>query len=140
MDDPGADPQQRPNARIAVCSVAPAWLFWYQLIMASSIIIGSNKKKRGRPALYEGSDGMGAQQIGLRMPPPDLAAVDAWIANQPKPKPSRPEAIRRLVARGLKAKGKWTTATTKVGLPIESSEAIRRLVETGLKATSSHGK
>jgi hypothetical protein len=78
-------------------SLAPAWLFWYQLIMGN----GSSKKKRGRPALYEGSDGKGAQQIGLRLPPPGLAAVDAWIATQPKPKLSRPEAIRRLVELGL---------------------------------------
>jgi hypothetical protein len=34
-----------------------------------------------------------------------LRPLDAWIAKQ-KPKPSRPEAIRRLVELGLKAKGK----------------------------------
>jgi len=85
-------------------ALAPARLFWYQLIMAKSTIIGSSKKKRGRPALYEGSNGRGAPQIGLRHPPDDLAAVDAWIAKQAKPKPSRPEAIRRLVELGLKVK------------------------------------
>jgi hypothetical protein len=74
--------------------------------MAKSIITGSSKKKRGRPVLYEGSEGKGAPQIGLRLPPPELAAVDAWIATQPKPKPSRPVAIRRLVELGLKAKGR----------------------------------
>jgi hypothetical protein len=72
--------------------------------MAKSIIIGSSKKKRGRPTLYEGSNGKGAPQIGLRLPPDDLARVDGWIAKQAKPKPSRPEAIRRLVEMGLKAK------------------------------------
>jgi hypothetical protein len=72
--------------------------------MAKSTIIGSSKKKRGRPALYEGSNGKGAPQIGLRLPPNDLARVDVWIAKQAKPKPSRPEAIRRLVEMGLKAK------------------------------------
>jgi hypothetical protein len=85
-------------------SLAPARLFWYQLIMAKSTIIDSRKKKRGRPALYEGSNGKGAPQIGLRLPPDDLAAVDGWIAKQAKPKPSRHEAIRRLVELGLKAK------------------------------------
>jgi hypothetical protein len=35
-----------------------------------------------------------------------LAAVDAWIAKQKEPDLSRPEAIRRLVELGLKAKGK----------------------------------
>ena len=74
--------------------------------MAKSKIIGSSKKKRGRPALYEGSNGKGAPQIGLRLPPDDLAAVDAWIAKRKEPDLSRPEAIRRLVAIGLKAKGK----------------------------------
>jgi hypothetical protein len=72
--------------------------------MAKSIITGSSKKKRGRPA-YEGSKGKGAPQIGLRLPPDDLAAVDAWIAEQKGPELlSRPEAIRRLVELGLKAK------------------------------------
>jgi hypothetical protein len=69
--------------------------------MAGSTITGSSKKKRGRPALYEGSEGKGAPQIGLRLPPPELAAVDAWIVKQPKPRPSRPVAIRRLVEIGL---------------------------------------
>jgi hypothetical protein len=86
--------------------LAPACLFWYQLIMVKSIITGISKKKRGRPALYEGSEGKGAPQIGLRLPPPELAAVDGWIAKQPKPRPSRPVAIRRLVELGLKAKAK----------------------------------
>ncbi len=81
-------------------------LLWYQLIMAKSTITGSSKKKRGRPTLYEGSEGKGAPQIGPRLPPAELAAVDGWIAKQPKPKPSRPGAIRRLVELGMKAKGK----------------------------------
>jgi hypothetical protein len=71
--------------------------------MAKSIITGSSKKKRGRPALYEGSKGKGAPQIGLRLPPSELASIDAWIREQPKPKASRPVAIRRLVELGLKA-------------------------------------
>jgi hypothetical protein len=94
------------RAGAKVTSLAPAGLFWYQLIMAKSTIIGSSKKKRGRPALYEGSNGKGAPQIGLRLPPDDLAAVDAWIAKRKDPDLSRPEAIRRLVELGLKAKGK----------------------------------
>jgi hypothetical protein len=32
-----------------------------------------------------------------------LAAVDAWIARQPEPKPSRSDAIRRLIEKGLVA-------------------------------------
>jgi hypothetical protein len=41
--------------------------------------------------------------IVVRVQPPALDALDAWIARQPEPKPSRPEAVRRLVDRGLKA-------------------------------------
>jgi len=69
--------------------------------MAKSTITGSSKKRRGRPTLYEGSKGKGAPQIGLRLPPPELAAIDGWIAKQPKPRPSRPAAVRRLVELGL---------------------------------------
>jgi hypothetical protein len=33
--------------------------------------------------------------------PEMAAAIDAWIAAQPEPRPSRPEAIRRLLAEAL---------------------------------------
>jgi hypothetical protein len=39
--------------------------------------------------------------IGVRLLPDPLAQLDAWIAAQPDPKPSRPEAIRQLVEKGL---------------------------------------
>jgi hypothetical protein len=42
----------------------------------------------------------------VRVPPAELEPIDAWVKAQPKPRPSRPEAIRRLVELGLKAKGK----------------------------------
>jgi hypothetical protein len=89
---------------LALESFPEACFLWYQLIMAKATITGSSKKKRGRPALYEGSNGKGAPQIGLRLPPDDLAAVDAWIAKQKEPALSRPEAIRRLVELGLTVK------------------------------------
>jgi Arc/MetJ-type ribon-helix-helix transcriptional regulator len=38
---------------------------------------------------------------GLRMPPELEAAIDAWIDRQSEPKPSRSEAIRRLIKRGF---------------------------------------
>jgi Arc/MetJ-type ribon-helix-helix transcriptional regulator len=38
---------------------------------------------------------------GVRMPPELESKIDAWIERQPEPKPSRSEAIRRLVVRGL---------------------------------------
>jgi hypothetical protein len=39
----------------------------------------------------------------VRMPPASLARLDAWIADQPEPKPSRPEAARRLIEMALAA-------------------------------------
>ena len=38
---------------------------------------------------------------GVRMPPELEAAITAWIERQPDPKPSRSEAIRRLIEMGL---------------------------------------
>jgi hypothetical protein len=40
----------------------------------------------------------------VRVPPIELSHIDVWIKAQPKPRPSRPEAIRRLVEIGLKVK------------------------------------
>ena len=42
--------------------------------------------------------------IGVRMLDQPLAALDAWITRQKEPALTRPEAIRRLVELGLKAK------------------------------------
>ena len=41
-------------------------------------------------------------QIGVRLQPPQLAALDAWIERQPGT-PSRAEAIRQLLAPALLA-------------------------------------
>jgi hypothetical protein len=54
------------------------------------------KRKPGRPAVN-------ATPITVRVLPDHLAAIDTWIAHQPD-KLSRPEAIRRLVEKGLKAR------------------------------------
>jgi hypothetical protein len=48
---------------------------------------------------------VGAILIGVRVPPADVVTLDAWIKKQ-DPGLSRPEAIRRLVEIGLKAKGR----------------------------------
>jgi hypothetical protein len=42
-----------------------------------------------------------ATPITVRMPPADLSRLDDWIAAQPEPRPSRPEAILRLVEKAL---------------------------------------
>lgn len=47
-----------------------------------------------------------ATPITLRLRPDVLTALDAWIAEQPDPKPSRPAAIRGFVEAGLHMLGK----------------------------------
>ena len=42
----------------------------------------------------------GQEDVTIRLLAPDLAALDAWIAAQPD-KPSRAEAVRRLMQKGL---------------------------------------
>jgi hypothetical protein len=66
--------------------------------MTSSRLSGT-KKRIGRPRV-------GSTSVNVRLPPAELAAVDAWIAKQDDPQPSRPEAIRRLLAQALAAKGR----------------------------------
>ncbi|WP_319798224.1 hypothetical protein [Nitrobacter sp.] len=58
----------------------------------------TEKRGRGRPASNPTS-------IHLTLAPAPLAEVDKWIATQ-EIGLSRPEAIRRLVEMGLKAKAK----------------------------------
>jgi hypothetical protein len=59
------------------------------------------KKKRGRPV----TTGKGTL-IGVRLLDEPLATLDEWIARQKDAELTRPEAIRRLVELGLKAKTK----------------------------------
>jgi hypothetical protein len=40
--------------------------------------------------------------VGLRLYPDIEEALDAWIAQQPDPKPSKPEAIRRILREALR--------------------------------------
>jgi hypothetical protein len=58
------------------------------------------KKSRGRPK----TTGTGVQ-IGMRWQTPELTLIDDWIGKH-APDLSRPEAIRRLVDLGLRAKVK----------------------------------
>jgi hypothetical protein len=45
---------------------------------------------------------VGSTSINVRLPPAELAALDAWIERQDDA-PSRPEAIRHHLTRGLAA-------------------------------------
>ncbi|WOH53827.1 hypothetical protein [Bradyrhizobium sp. sBnM-33] len=57
------------------------------------------KKKRGRPV----TTGKGTL-IGVRLLDAPLGNLDRWITRQNEPNLTRPEAIRRLLELGLKAK------------------------------------
>ena len=65
--------------------------------MASQTVLA--KKKRGPAPTGKG------QQIVVRMHDPQLAALDAFVAAQPEPRPSRPEAIRYLLQDSLTGLG-----------------------------------
>ena len=44
---------------------------------------------------------MDSEAVNVRFVRPALDRIDEWIAAQPEPKPTRPEAVRRLVEKGL---------------------------------------
>ena len=70
-------------------------------------ILFSYTEKRGRSITVEQKSPRGRPRTGVhparavRMPPELEAAITAWIDRQPDPKPSRSEAIRRLIEMGL---------------------------------------
>ncbi len=66
--------------------------------MAEVGISSTDKRGRGRPRVNPTS-------IHLTMGPEQLQALDRWIARHPEPKPSRPEAVRQIVAAHLTESG-----------------------------------
>jgi hypothetical protein len=56
----------------------------------------ATQKIKKRSPLY-----VGAKSINVRVPPAQLAKIDAWIERQPDPKPTLPEAFRRLADKAL---------------------------------------
>jgi hypothetical protein len=63
-----------------------------------SIIDSAKKSKRGRPQIE-------SEAVNVRISKSALEIIDDWRRKQDD-LPGRPEAIRRLVELGLKAKGK----------------------------------
>jgi hypothetical protein len=57
-----------------------------------------------------------ATSIDVRLEPNELTGLDAWIAAQTEPRPTRPEAIRRILA------GVLTTAHAD-SIPVEELNA-----------------
>ena len=62
-----------------------------------------HKKRRGPPSKGKG------EPVHVRLQPDQLAALDAWIKRHPAPKPTRPDAIRRILAEHLGAVGHLRT-------------------------------
>ncbi|NUJ81163.1 hypothetical protein HUN39_14185 [Methylocystis sp. FS] len=71
-------------------------------------ISGAKKAKRGRPQVD-------SEAVNVRLERAALEAIDGWIAAQPEPRPSRPEAIRRLLEKALTERPRDTGAF----IPIE---------------------
>jgi Arc/MetJ-type ribon-helix-helix transcriptional regulator len=61
-------------------------------------------KQAGHDAVKRRPDQPGTL-IGVRLQPEVLARLDAWIAQQVPPYPSRPEAVRRLMELALAQEG-----------------------------------
>jgi hypothetical protein len=57
-------------------------------------MVFSAKKKTGRPRVD-------SEAVNVRLERPALDVLDAWIAAQPEPRPTRPEAIRRILSQAL---------------------------------------
>jgi hypothetical protein len=88
--------------------------------MAKSTVSDNRKKRIGRPPV-------GAILIGVRVPPADVATLDAWIKKH-APDMSRPEAIRRLVELGLTVKAPAMTAS-KPGRRLRAQELATTAIE-----------
>ena len=77
---------------------AGSWFLFSGYHYSGAIAIAVTRKRgRGRP-----KTGIGPN-IGLRLYPDMEAALAEWIKRQPDPKPSRSEAIRRMIEKGLEA-------------------------------------
>ena len=82
-------------ARIAHASGAP---------MSESHIPVDTASPSVRPRLKPGPKPTGhGVPVVARLSPEPLAALDAYIAAQPGPRLTRPEAVRRLIAKALRA-------------------------------------
>jgi hypothetical protein len=104
--------------------------------MVSSISDSEKKRGRGRP-----QTGIG-KAIGLRLYPELEAKLQRWIKAQPSPKPSQPEAIRRLLEKALETaddklytRGRATEYLREIGCPITE----RTLERYGSKASGYKG-
>jgi Arc/MetJ-type ribon-helix-helix transcriptional regulator len=68
--------------------------------------------------------GLLKMKIDLRLSEDLSRRIDAWITAQPEPRPSRPDAIRRLLAEALAGEG---AAVKSPALPPASAAFLRAL-------------
>jgi hypothetical protein len=84
--------------------------------------LSERKKRIGRPPV-------GAKLIGVRVPPADVASLDAWIKKH-APGLSRPEAIRRLVDMSLNAQAAKPASEARSSRAAElAARAIEKIID-----------
>ena len=88
--------------------------------MTKSTISDNRKKPIGSPKV-------GAILIGVRVPPADVATLDAWIKKH-APGLTRPEAIRRLVELGLTVKAP-ARPTSRPGRQLRAQELATKEID-----------
>ena len=83
-----------PRSRLNECSKRALWdperICDNTISMKRQSVITQKKKRRGPPPTGKG------ELIGVRLQPPQLAALDQWIVRQESAR-TRPEAIRHLM-------------------------------------------
>jgi len=87
-------------------SLAARLLCRYNFVMSVHV---DKKSRRGRPRVD-------SDIVTARVARPVLDAMDAWIAAQPEPRPSRPEAIRLALKDWLTGLGYLLAAGEAVGM------------------------
>ena len=69
--------------------------------------------------------------MNVRLPPAELAPLDAWISELPDdPKPSRPEAIRQVLEMALNQETLRRYAAER---NLSPKAAIQKIIEDGLR-------
>lgn len=88
-----------------------------------ALSISKTKSLGGRPRTD-------AKPVLVRLPPKALSSLDTWIARQPEPRPSRPEAIRRLIEEALSRPGEQRQSDASLDRQIAEQEtAIADMLE-----------
>jgi hypothetical protein len=117
----------RPDAGASNLPVGPTTC--YHGIMKKQTVIP--RKKRGPRPTGKG------EPVVVRMHPPQIKALDAWIAQQPQPFPTRPEAVRQLLEIVLASNGKRPRRSSDKGATMArdlASKTIDSLIDPSAPA------